>query len=72
LERYQLGMLSRPTFVVWARLKNIVAVTLRKMSDWGLMNEDMIKDKWDYVHMTTWNFLPFSLKRVGEAPAWVV
>jgi len=24
------------------------------------------------VHITCWNFLPFVLKRVGEAPAWVV
>jgi hypothetical protein len=22
--------------------------------------------------MTCWNFLPFLLKRVGQAPAWVV
>jgi hypothetical protein len=36
------------------------------------MNEDMIEDKWDYVHITTWNFLPFILKRVGQAPTWVV
>ena len=28
--------------------------------------------KWDYIHITTWNFLPFVLRRVGEAPEWVV
>ena len=32
----------------------------------------MTEDPWDYVHITTWNFLPFLLKRVGEAPEWVV
>jgi hypothetical protein len=32
----------------------------------------MMEDPWDYVHMTTWNFLPFLLRRVGEAPRWVV
>jgi hypothetical protein len=32
----------------------------------------MRKDAWDYVHITTWNFLPFVLRRVGEAPGWVV
>ena len=32
----------------------------------------MLTDPWDYVHITTWNFLPFVLRRVGEAPAWVV
>jgi hypothetical protein len=32
----------------------------------------MSEDPWDYVHITTWNFLPFLLKRAGEAPAWVV
>ncbi len=72
LERYQLGLFEPPTFVVWLRLKNIVAFASGKMSDWGLMSDDMIDDKWDYVHVTTWNFLPFVLKRVGEAPAWVV
>jgi hypothetical protein len=32
----------------------------------------MTQDAWDYIHLTTWNFLPFLLRRVGEAPAWVV
>ena len=32
----------------------------------------MLTDPWDYVHITTWNFLPFVLRRVGEAPQWVV
>ena len=29
-------------------------------------------DPWDYVHMDTWNFLPFLLRRVGVAPRWAV
>jgi hypothetical protein len=32
----------------------------------------MRQDPWDYVHITTWNFLPFLLWRVGAAPDWVV
>ena len=32
----------------------------------------MTDDPWDYAHITCWNFLPFVLQRVGEAPAWVV
>jgi hypothetical protein len=32
LERYQMETLSPPTFVVWLRLKNIVAFALGKMS----------------------------------------
>jgi hypothetical protein len=32
----------------------------------------MTQDPWDYVHITTWNFLPFLLRRVGAAPRWVV
>jgi hypothetical protein len=32
----------------------------------------MREDPWDYVHITTWNFLPFLLRRVGAAPPWVV
>jgi hypothetical protein len=72
LERYQMETRSPPTFVVWLRLKNIVAFILGKMSAWGLVNEAMREDAWDYVHITTWNFLPFLLERVGKAPAWVV
>ena len=30
----------------------------------------MTYDPWDYVHITTWNFVPFLLRRV--APRWVV
>jgi hypothetical protein len=42
------------------------------MGAWGLNNEAMTQDEWDYVHITTWNFLPFLLRRVGAAPGWVV
>jgi hypothetical protein len=42
------------------------------MDAWGLTNDTMMQDKWDYVHIDTWNFLPFVLRRVGAAPAWVV
>jgi len=43
-----------------------------KMDAWGLSNHAMMEDNWDYVRITTWNFLPFVLKRVGAAPGWVV
>ncbi len=72
LERYQMETLSPPTFVVWLRLKNVVAFSLGKMSAWGLTNQAMREDAWDYVHITTWNFLPFLLNRVGKAPVRVV
>jgi hypothetical protein len=42
------------------------------MDAWGLNNYSMAEDPWDYVHITTWNFLPFVLRRVGKAPGWVV
>jgi hypothetical protein len=72
LEIYQIETLGHPTFVVALRLKNITAFALGKMEAWGLNNHAMTEDPWDYVHITTWNFLPFLLRRVGEAPAWVV
>jgi hypothetical protein len=64
--------LGHPTFVVWLRFKNIVAFALGKMYTWGLTNDSMTYDPWDYVHITCWNFIPFLLRRVGVAPAWVV
>ncbi len=72
LEIYQMETLGHPTFVIALRFKNIVAFALGKMDAWGLSNHAMTEDPWDYVHITSWNFLPFLLRRVGEAPAWVV
>jgi hypothetical protein len=72
LEIYQMETLGHPTFVIALRLKDIVAFPLGKMDAWGLNTEAMHWDPWDYVHITTWNFLPFLLRRVGVAPAWVV
>jgi hypothetical protein len=72
LEIYQMETLGHPTFVIALRFKNIAGFALGKMDAWGLNNESMTQDPWDYVHITTWNFLPFLLRRVGAAPAWVV
>ena len=72
LEIYQMETLGHPTFVVALRFKNIAAFALGKMDAWGLNTEAMHWDAWDYVHITTWNFLPFLLRRAGAAPAWVV
>jgi hypothetical protein len=71
LERYQMETLGHPTCVVALRFKNIVAFALGKMDAWGLTNSAMREDPWDYIHITTWNYLPFVLRRVGDAPAWV-
>jgi hypothetical protein len=68
LEIYQMETLGHPTFVVVQRMKNIVGFASGTMMDTFAMHWD----PWDYVHITTWNFLPFLLKRVGAAPAWVV
>lgn len=72
LEIYQMEALGHPTFVIALRFKNIVAFAFGKMNAWGLDTEAMHEDPWDYVHITTWNFLPFLLRRVGAAPRWVV
>ena len=72
LEIYQMETFGHPTFVIALRFKNIVAFALGKMDAWGLNTEAMAWDQWDYVHVTTWNFLPFLLRRVGAVPDWVV
>jgi hypothetical protein len=72
LEIYQMETLDNPTFVIALRLKNILAFSLGKMNQWGLSNDAMREDPWDYVHITTFNFLPFLLARVGKAAAWLV
>jgi hypothetical protein len=72
LEIYQMETLGHPTFVIALRFRNIAAFALGKMDAWGLNNESLTQDPWDYVHITTWNVLPFLLRRVGAAPGWVV
>ena len=72
LEIYQMETLGHPTFVIALRFKNIAAFALGKMDAWGLDTDAMHWDSWDYVHLTTWNFFPFLLRRVGAAPAWAV
>jgi hypothetical protein len=72
LEIYQMQTLGHPTFVIALRFKNILAFAFGRMERWGLTNYAMSQDPWDYVHITTWNFLPCLLRRVGEAPSWVV
>ena len=72
LEIYQAEDLGHPQLVIWLRFKNILAFALGKMDAWGLNTDAMTYDPWDYQHVTTWNFLPFVLRRVGEAPRWVV
>jgi hypothetical protein len=72
LEIYQMETLGHPTFVIGLRFENIAAFAMNKMQVWGLDTEAMHWDAWDYVHITTWNFLPFLLRRVGIAPDWVV
>jgi hypothetical protein len=71
LEIYQMETIGHPTAVVGLRLKNIVAFLSGKMEAWGLTNEAMTEDPWDYVHITTFNFLPFVLRRIGQAPRWL-
>ena len=56
LEIYQMETLGHPTFVIALRFKNIAAFALGKMDAWGLNNEAMTQDAWDYVHITTLEF----------------
>jgi hypothetical protein len=72
LEIYQADDFGHPHFTIWLRFKNIIAFALGKMNAWGLNTDSMTYDQWDYQHITTWNFMPFVLRRVGDAPRWAV
>ena len=72
LEIYQGDDFGHPQLVIWLRFKNIAAFALGKMNEWNLNTDSMTYDQWDYQHITTWNFLPFVLRRVGATPKWVV
>ena len=72
LEIYQGDDFGHPQWVIWLRFKNIVGFALGKMDTWGLNTDAITYDQWDYQHITCWNFLPFVLRRIGDAPRWVV
>ena len=71
LEIYQMKTLG-PRFVIGLRFENIVAHMMGKTQAWHLSNDFMSEDAWDYMHITTFNFLPFLLRRIGQSPKWVV
>ncbi len=64
LEIHQMESLGHPTFVVGLRFKNIVALALGKMDQWGLSNEDTREV--GGIHSNTPYFLPFLLKKDGS------
>jgi hypothetical protein len=64
LEIHQMETLGHPTFVVGLRFKNIAAVTLGKVDQWGLSNEDTREV--GGIHSNTPYFLPFLLKKDGS------
>lgn len=72
LEIYQADDFGHPQWIIWLRLRNIAAFALGKMDSWGLVTDSMKYDQWDYQHITTWNFLPFLLRRISAAPKWMV
>ena len=72
LEIYQMETRGHPTFVIGLRYRNIAGLAFGKMDQWGLTNDSMKEDPWDYEHITAYNFLPFLLGRVGAAAGWVV
>jgi hypothetical protein len=60
LEIHQMETLGHPTLVVGLRFKNIAAIVLGKVDQWGLSNEDT-RDSG--IHSNTPNLLPFLLKK---------
>src|SRR5260370_11291251 len=72
LELYQMEDLAPPSSAIGFGFKTILACALGKTNDWGLVTDAMTYDKWDYSHVTAWNFLPFVLRRAGVAPRWAV
>ncbi len=78
LELDQMVTLGHPTFVVGLRFKNIAAVSLGKLDQWGLSNQ-LTQEAG--IHSATPYFLPFMLKKDGSVSgatadalmaAWVV
>ena len=71
LEIYQMNTLGHPTFVIGLRFKNIAAVALGKVSQWGLSNKWTTEDIWQQVRSSTPWLLPFLLKKNPDVPRWL-
>jgi len=63
LEIHQMDTRGHPTFVVGLRFKNITAVALGKVGQWGLSNQ-LTREAG--IHSATPYFLPFLLKKDGS------
>ena len=72
LELYQGETFGRHIWTVPLRLENIAAFALGKSAAWGLDTPAIFEDRWDAVHLTTWNVLPSLLRHVGAAPLYAV
>jgi hypothetical protein len=64
LEIHQMDTLGHPTFIVGLRFKNIAAVALGKVDQWGLSNQ--LTHEVGGIHSATPYFLPFMLKKDGS------
>lgn len=64
LEINQMTTLGHPTFVIGLRFKNIVAVALGKVDQWGLSNQ--ATRELGGIQSVTPYFLPFQLKKAGS------
>jgi len=72
LEIYQEETFGHPTWVIFLRFKNIVAMALGKRAAWGLNTVALFQDPRGAQPITTWYFLPSLLRHIGVAPLWAV
>ena len=72
LEIYQADDLAHPQWVIWLRFKNIGCVRTRENGRLGPEHRlDDLRSMGLSAHHDM-EFLPFVLRRIGEAPKWVV
>lgn len=72
LEIYQIDDMGHDAWTVALRFKNIWALATGQPLPAGIDLPGAVSDKFDALHVRTWNFMPSLMGHVGAAPLWMV
>jgi hypothetical protein len=72
VEIYQIESMGHDAWTVALRFRNIWALATGRPMPAGIDLPGAVTDRFDALHVRTWNFMPALMRHVGVAPLWVV
>jgi hypothetical protein len=72
LELYQMENAGRDAWTIPLRFRNIADFAMGRRLAMGIDLPGAVTDRWDAMHIHTWNFMPALMRHVGVAPVWAV